>query len=624
MTQGTILAEMVLEGDQEFQGSMEETSSSMEEAGDAAADASQDFDQAADSLIEVDNAALAAGGAMVAVGGGMEKTLKDTQDMRAELNQVGVNLGITSDEANSLARSISDATFPLEDVTATMTNLAQAGVESEEEMERLALEMDNVADATGRSAEGISDAMIPALKAMGEDIEDAGDHADTFTFIQQETTMELEEFSSLMEKMGPDLKEMGLGFEESAALIAAMEEEGIQGREAMTRLRQAVNAGAESQEDLADEIGISTDTIEDQSQALADAEGITDEYAEAANETVTTTDRLRQRFSEFQLQAAGVLGPIDALAPALMAAGAAQSLFATINFSAVIPSIVGVMTAMGPLLPILLLIAALAAGAFLAWENNFLGIRDVTEDAIGFITGILEEGVEVVSWSIDNWDKILMAFMPHLILIKKRDEIWSVITGLWDRSGDLFDTGVDRVTDILLNWTPQGIIWQKRDDIMDVITGLPGEMKDAGVAAVTSFADGIKSKITEPVDTVKDMASDVRDHLPFSDAKEGPLADLSQTGPAFMQTLAEGMAQNRGLVEAESEQTAAAMEPGPEAPGATGGGGHSVTVDARIMPEAVKVLGGLTDEARREVEAMLQRLQQDQIREIERHFGRTA
>ncbi|ADH86733.1 phage tail tape measure protein, TP901 family [Desulfurivibrio alkaliphilus] len=64
---------------------------------------------------------------------------------------------------------------------------------------------------------------------------------------------------------------------------------------------------------------------------------------------------------------------------------------------------------------------------------------------------------------------------------------------------------------------------------------------DSGAALVVSLVRGIVSRARAPVDAVRNIVSNARDLLPFSDAKSGPLSNLSKSGPALMQTIAAGI-----------------------------------------------------------------------------------
>ena len=67
-----------------------------------------------------------------------------------------------------------------------------------------------------------------------------------------------------------------------------------------------------------------------------------------------------------------------------------------------------------------------------------------------------------------------------------------------------------------------------------------------GQAMLQSFIDGFMSKVGELQGAVTGALSDARDLLPFSDAKEGPLADLTASGQSIVDTLAAGIRQVLG------------------------------------------------------------------------------
>ena len=69
-----------------------------------------------------------------------------------------------------------------------------------------------------------------------------------------------------------------------------------------------------------------------------------------------------------------------------------------------------------------------------------------------------------------------------------------------------------------------------------------------GQAMLQSFIDGFMSKVGELQGAVTGALSDLRDLLPFSDAKEGPLADLTASGQSIVDTLAAGIRQAGGDV----------------------------------------------------------------------------
>lgn len=65
---------------------------------------------------------------------------------------------------------------------------------------------------------------------------------------------------------------------------------------------------------------------------------------------------------------------------------------------------------------------------------------------------------------------------------------------------------------------------------------------ESGVAIMRTLGDGVMSGANNLLNSVKSTFAKVRDYLPFSDAKIGPLSDLTLSGQRIMSTLGEGMA----------------------------------------------------------------------------------
>lgn len=76
--------------------------------------------------------------------------------------------------------------------------------------------------------------------------------------------------------------------------------------------------------------------------------------------------------------------------------------------------------------------------------------------------------------------------------------------------------------------------------IMSTLKGM--DAFGAGKALMVALADGVKSGITNAVEAVKTAAGKVMEYFPFSDAKRGPLSNITASGAALMETFGKGMA----------------------------------------------------------------------------------
>ena len=92
------------------------------------------------------------------------------------------------------------------------------------------------------------------------------------------------------------------------------------------------------------------------------------------------------------------------------------------------------------------------------------------------------------------------------------------------------------------------LIWKYWDEIVAVFNAIVTFITDidlfaAGKAFLRSFVDGFLSVKDFLIDAVSGVLDEARDWLPFSDAKKGPLSDLTASGQAIIDTLAAGIRQ---------------------------------------------------------------------------------
>lgn len=73
------------------------------------------------------------------------------------------------------------------------------------------------------------------------------------------------------------------------------------------------------------------------------------------------------------------------------------------------------------------------------------------------------------------------------------------------------------------------------------LMSIPGRVAGMGAAIVQTIINGIRAKIGELLSTVSGALAKVRELLPFSDAKAGPLSTLTQSGASILTTLASGV-----------------------------------------------------------------------------------
>lgn len=94
-----------------------------------------------------------------------------------------------------------------------------------------------------------------------------------------------------------------------------------------------------------------------------------------------------------------------------------------------------------------------------------------------------------------------------------------------------------------ITWLGSTVVPAVRESFTAVFNYLSSiDLSAVGAAIMETLIAGIKAKAQAVVDTVKDTFSKVREYMPFSDAKRGPLSQLTASGMAIVSTLAAGVA----------------------------------------------------------------------------------
>lgn len=175
-------------------------------------------------------------------------------------------------------------------------------------------------------------------------------------------------------------------------------------------------------------------------------------------------------------------------------------------------------------------IVALIAALILLWQN--------WDAVISFIKGVF---TGFVNWLINGFNSIkekvaslpmgfqvlLAAIFPligiPMLIANNWETIVAFFSGLWTRVRETFSNGINSVKDF--------------------ITGTLTWFRESGSKILTTFTEGIKSAINKPVEAVKGGLAKIRNMLPFSDAKEGPLSTLTLSGRRVLETITTGIHQ---------------------------------------------------------------------------------
>lgn len=187
--------------------------------------------------------------AMAGAGAGIEALARKQAPLNDATKKLAIQTGLTEKEIRGMATSLSNATFPLDSALALMQQGSKAGLEGADALKEYANFWDMVSDATGLSSEALAESGA-ALKAVGVEAGNEASVLSAFGLITQQTSGNVQDFLGFVQRAAPELNEMGIGVDQAAVILTAMERElGLTARTAKTEFTEAVSkAGSEAKE----------------------------------------------------------------------------------------------------------------------------------------------------------------------------------------------------------------------------------------------------------------------------------------------------------------------------------------------------------------------------------------
>lgn len=503
--------------------------------------------------------AVAAG----AAGAGLELVARSQQQLTEDTRKLASATGESEEAIRDLALETSNVTFPLQDVLELMQQAHALGIEGADGLQQYANFWDMVADATGGNAVALGEAGV-ALRALGIEAGNESEALDAFGYITQNTTMSIEDFLRFVERSGPELRDMGMDVDDTAAMLGYLQKEfGMSARVARTEFEQAVNESGGSMEKLYEILGVSPDKFGEYQQAVSDSSGVIETYRDINNDTYTTLQKLQHMVSETAYKFGDLIGGIEPLAPMLMGVAPAVTIFAQLapaakaaggflplisgGLAGIIPAAGGVVAALLPFLPVILLLIAAGAALYYAWQTNFLGIQDVVASAKDWISDrfdgiksamepVKEKLGELASKVGDAFgklfgkvDELFKKFSGGVSIMefvsKAFEALGRVMDWIWEIIGDKLTVAIDLLTEGLVwlieqigkvvdwfiklaenpivSWlidkvgAAVGFVGEQFDKILP-----PIENADAAMTDTTTTADGLTTTFSDLGDTV--------------------------------------------------------------------------------------------------------------------------
>jgi len=159
-------------------------------------------------------------------------------------------------------------------------------------------------------------------------------------------------------------------------------------------------------------------------------------------------------------------------------------------------------------------------------DNLLNDIRDLIVTAFEFIKAQVTLFVNtVIQWFTNLYNRLVGgSIVPDMV-----NGIIRWFTQLWERVQEIVVRLVNRAIDLFNDL---------KNRVLGIIGDLVGGMYERGAGMVAAFERGIMDRLQGLLDAARRLAQQIRDLLPGSDAKTGPLSDLTASGRALPDTLA--------------------------------------------------------------------------------------
>lgn len=311
-----IVARLRAEGQQDYVAGTQEAAESTEEFADTAEESAERAE------VAWSNVANVTAGAMAGAGAALEAYNQSQQETRDVSARVGNAIGETSDTVLSAAAEMNNATRDVDELVAMMETGSQRGLESVEDLQSFAATWDTIGDATGENAAALAEASS-ALNTVGIAAGNEEEAMAALGHVSQNTTASVGDFLSLVERTGKELGDQAPHVNEMAALLSAMEEQGLGAQQAQREVQQALRQSEGDMAAAREELGITNATLDEHIGRVEESSGVIEANAQAHADNKTTLQELSSSLESAMAKYSGLGQAAEMASPLLMGGAAA-------------------------------------------------------------------------------------------------------------------------------------------------------------------------------------------------------------------------------------------------------------------------------------------------------------
>src|SRR5690625_5052450 len=193
-------------------------------------------------------------------------------------------------------------------------------------------------------------------------------------------------------------------------------------------------------------------------------------------------------------------------------------------------------------------------------QTLFTGLRGIVTNTWNTIRTIFTSGVNTARSVVSSGFNFIRSIISSIM-----NSVRSVISSVWNGIRNIISNVVNSIRNTIRNifnslrgivsGAMSGVSGAVRNGMsrsLSAVTGVISRFFNAGKNIATAIADGIKAAIGKVTGAIKNVTQKVRDFLPFSPPKTGPLIDIMDV--KWGETISAGILKGEGEIAKAMEQ----------------------------------------------------------------------
>jgi len=498
------------------------------------------------------------GAAIGAAAVATEAYLRSQQDLYFAADKIAYITDMDRREVIGLAADLNNLSFSLEDAYGVMEVGARQGLRTQSELEQYARFWDAIGTAAGEDATDLARRAV-ALQSVNIQAADLAETTDTLGFVMTHTNVGIGQYLNLVGDMAKKMDAYDLSIEDTAVMLAALEERGLAAEKSTELLQSAMTKAKGDTGALYRELGITEDQVARLNEEIKGGSDYIDAMGEAYNDAQTPLQWVQMEAGKIGHALGADLNPLlevgsvamASMSSALLMGASAAYFYSVASTTTLLPSL-GAATASAwafttalmanPITWIVLGIVGLGAALYLLasnWDSVSGWFMDrwdevgaVATGAIDWIGNAWDSTVGAIVAGVD-WlgDKLqffglLFPFTAPIAGMHLLRDNWDIVTGAiaggWDWLasaaqdgaawlGETIGGALSGISDLFWQYHPIGILIRQWDEITSYLQGI--DLVETGKNILLGLVNGILGIRQQAIDAVMGIGEGILNAL---------------------------------------------------------------------------------------------------------------